>query len=84
MTIFRVNYFGKKGKTENAIVAFILIVYLVIVSSTDNTMNYPLLTTVLAIIMSGHGYDDKVRETEMKIFGRISEGNKKRESRSIL
>jgi hypothetical protein len=84
MTIFRVNYFGKKGKTESAIVTFILIVYLVIVSSTDNTMNYPLLTTVLAIIMIGHGYDDKVRTAEMKMFGCISDENKKRESRSIL
>lgn len=84
MTIFRVNYFGKKGKTENAIVAFVLIVYLVIVSSTDNTMNYPLLTTVLAVIMIGHGYDDKVRETELKMFGYISDANRKVESRSIL
>lgn len=84
MTIFRVNYFGKKGQTENAIVAFILMVYLVIVSSTDNTMNYPLLTTVLAVIMIGHGYDDKVRIAEMKMFGCISDENKKRESRLIL
>ncbi len=84
MTILRVNYFGKKGKTENAIVAFILIVYLVIVSSTDNTMNYPLLTTVLAVIMIGHGYDDNVRATEFKMFGYISDENKKSESRSIL
>ena len=84
MTIFRVNYFGKKGKIENAIVAFILMVYLVIVSSTDNTMNYPLLTTVLAVIMIGHGYDDKVRDCEIKLFGCVSEANKKRKSRSIL
>ena len=84
MTLFRVNYFGKKGKTENAIVAFILIVYLVIVSSTDNTMNYPLLTTVLAVIMIGHGFDDNVRETEFKMFGYISDANKKVEGRSIL
>ena len=84
MTIFRVNYFGKKGKTENAIVVFILMVYLVIVSSTDNTMNYPLLTTVLAVIMIGHGYDDNVRATELKMFGYISDANRKVESRSIL
>lgn len=84
MTLFRVNYFGKKGKTENAIVAFMLIVYLVIVSSTDNTMNYPLLTTVLAVIMIGHGFDDNVRATELKMFGSISDANKKVEGRSIL
>lgn len=84
MTILRVNYFGKKGKTENAIVAFVLIVYLVIVSSTDNTMNYPLLTTVLAVIMIGHGYDDNVRSTESKMFGYISDANKEVKRRSIL
>ena len=54
MTLFRVCYFGKKGKVENGIIALALSVYLVIVSSTDNTMNYPLLTTVLAIIMIGN------------------------------
>lgn len=84
MTILRINYFAKEGKTENAIVAFILIVYLIIVSSTDNTMNYPLLTTVLAVLMVGEGFDDKVRSTEMKIFGYISDANKKVKSRSIL
>lgn len=84
MTILRVHHFGKNGKTENAIVVFVLLVYLVIVSSTDNTMNYPLLTTVLAILMIGHGYDDRVRASEMKMFGYISDVNKKRKSRWIL
>ncbi len=84
MTIVRINHFAKQGKTENAIVVFILMVYLIIVSSTDNTMNYPLLTTVLAVLMIGHGYDDKVRSTELKMFGYISDANKKVESRSIL
>lgn len=84
MTLTRINYFGKKGKTENAIVAFVLIVYFVISSSTDNTMNYPLFTTVIAIIMIGHGYDDNVRETELKMFGYISDANKKVEGRSVL
>ena len=84
MTLFRINYFGKNGKTENAIVAFILIIYLLISSSTDNTMNYPLLTTVLAIIMVGHGYDDEVRATEKRMFDYISEPNQKSERWSIF
>lgn len=84
MTITRINYFAKQGKTENAIVVFILLVYLIIVSSTDNTMNYPLLTTVLAVLMIGHGFDEKVRSTELKIFGYISDDNKAVEGRSVL
>lgn len=84
MTLVRVGYFGAKGKTENAILAFVLTVYLIIVSSTDNTMNYPLLTTVLAILMIGHGFDENVRKTEMKIFGSISDANKESERETIL
>ena len=76
MTYIRVLYFGKNGKTENSIVAFSLIVYLIVVSMTDNTMNYPLVTLVIAILMMGHGFDEKVRDTEMKIFGYVSERNR--------
>ena len=84
MTLVRVCYFGKKGKVENGIIALALSIYLVIVSSTDNTMNYPLLTSVLAIIMIGHGFEEKVRTTETKMFGYISDANRETEGRTIL
>ena len=84
MTIVRVCYFGKKGKIENAIITLALTVYLVIVSSTDNTMNYPLLTTVLAIIMIGEGFNETVRYTENKMFGYVSNVNKDLEGKLIL
>ena len=84
MTLVRVCYFGKKGKVENGIIALALGIYLVIVSSTDNTMNYPLLTTVLAIIMIGHGFDEKVRSSETKMFGYISDVNRETEGGTIL
>lgn len=84
MTLVRVCYFGKNGKVENGIIALALSIYLVIVSSTDNTMNYPLLTTVLAIIMIGHGFNEKVRRCETKMFGYISDANKDTEGGTIL
>ena len=84
MTVLRVCYFGAKGKTENAIIVFSLTVYLVIVSSTDNTMNYPLLTTVLAIIMIGHGFNETVRMKEEKIFGCVSDVNRETKDESML
>ena len=84
MTIVRVCYFGRKEKTENAIITLALTVYLVIVSSTDNTMNYPLLTTVLAIIMIGHGFNDDVRNKEMKIFGYVSKVNREAKEEKVL
>lgn len=84
MTIVRVCYFGRKEKTENAIITLALTVYLVIISSTDNTMNYPLLTTVLAIIMIGHGFNDDVRNKEMKMFGYVSKVNREAKEEKVL
>ncbi|MBQ2615101.1 MAG: O-antigen ligase family protein [Clostridia bacterium] len=82
MTLVRIWYFGRKGRVENAIIAFILILYLIIVSTTDNTMNYPLLTGVLAILMIGSGFDENVRVAENKMFGCVSKEN--REERDSL
>ena len=84
MTIVRVCYFGRKEKTENAIITLALTIYLVIVSSTDNTMNYPLLTTVLAILMIGHGFNDDVRNKEMKMFGYVSKVNREAKEEKVL
>ena len=84
MTVVRVVTFGAKGKTESAIVSLALTVYLIIVSSTDNTMNYPLLTGVLAILMIGPGFDEDVRTKEMKMFGYISKENRETKGESIL
>lgn len=75
MTLVRVWYFGRKGNVDNAIITFILTIYLIIVSSTDNTMNYPLLTGVLAMLMIGNGYDANVCRVEKKIFGCVSKEN---------
>ncbi len=84
MTLMRVWYFGRKGNTDNAIVTFILTVYLIVVSSTDNTMNYPLLTGVLAMLMMGNDFEENVRQCERKIFGYVSKANQKEESETLL
>ena len=84
MTLARVWYFGRKGNVENAIITFILTLYLIIVSSTDNTMNYPLLTGVLGMLMMGHSFDDNVCKNEVKMFGCISKANTKEESDTLL
>jgi len=84
MVLIRVCYFGRNGNIENAIITFMLMLYLIIVSSTDNTMNYPLLTGVLAMLMMGNGFDENVRHTEYKMFGYISKANAEEESDSLL
>ena len=84
ITLLRVLYFGRKGQVEGSIVTFMLTLYLIIVSSTDNTMNYPLLTGVLAILMMGNGFEENVCRTEFKMFGYISAANKEEESDKLL
>ena len=82
MTLMRVWYFGRKGNIDGMIITFMLTVYLVIVSSTDNTMNYPLLTGVLAMLMMGNNFAGNVRDAEMKLFGRVSENGE--EEKGVL
>jgi len=84
MTLVRVWYFGRRGNVENAIITFILTLYLIIVSTTDNTMNYPLLTGVLAMLMMGNSFEENVRHREYKMFGYISKANAEEESDSLL
>lgn len=84
MTFVRICYFGRRGNIDNAIISFMLTVYLIIVSSTDNTMNYPLLTGVMAILMMGNSFEENALHMENKIFGCVSDNTKKRESDSLL
>lgn len=84
MTVVRTGYFGAKGKVDNAILTLVLSVYLIIVSSTDNTINFPLLTTVLAVLMMGHGFDERVQSAEQKMFGYVSPMNRIQKKESLL
>lgn len=61
MTVLRTAYFGKDD-ADTALITMLLTVYLIIVSSTDNTMNYPLLTTVMGVLIIGNGYKNKVKK----------------------
>lgn len=54
------------GITNTAAVTALLTVYLIIVSSTDNTINYPLLTTVMGVIIMGNGYEQRVKTQQQR------------------
>ena len=84
MTVGRVAWFGRKGRVNGAILTFTLLIYLVVASMTDNTINYPLLTCVLAILMMGFGFDNEVREMEEKLFGSVSLRNQKKKKENLL
>lgn len=69
MTVLRVWYFGRNGYTRRGIVAACMVMYLLLVSTTDNTLHYPLLELVCDILIMGVGFDAAVQEEELRIFG---------------
>ena len=72
-----VGLINELKNTENAIISFMLTMYLVAISSTDNTMNYPLLTGVLAMLMMGNSFEERARETERSLFGCVNRNEKR-------
>lgn len=73
MTVFRVWYFGRKGHTRRGIVAACVMLYILLISTTDNTLHYPLLEMVSSILIMGIGFDSAVQEEEIRIFGEAEE-----------
>ena len=75
MTFLRSRYFSRNGQWKNRIVVLVVMMYVIIISSTDNTLNYPLCYTACATIIIGHGFDEQVRIEEQRYFGSISKEN---------
>lgn len=71
MTILRVQYFGRGGKNQTKIIVFTLVLYMLIVSCTDNTLNYQLFHTAVAVIVMGHGFDERVKEEEERFLKEV-------------
>lgn len=69
-TVLRTKYFGRDGYTDGSITTASLILYVMIVSATDNTMNYQLFNTAVAVITIGHGFDKRVEAERERIFGK--------------
>lgn len=69
-TVLRTAYFGRDGFTDGAIVTASLVLYIMIVSATDNTMNYQLFNTAVAVVTIGHGFDARVASERERIFGK--------------
>lgn len=84
VTLLRIKYFGRRGKTENELVTFTVLVYVLLVSTTDNTLDYQLLYSVTAILIAGHGFDDRVREEEDRLYDYISPENRERKDEGLL
>lgn len=77
LTVLRVWYFGRRNKTDCAILAFALTCYILILSTTDNTLNYQLFYTCVGILMAGKGFDQNVEEADEKLFGFVESQNRR-------
>lgn len=75
MTFLRSRFFSRNGQWKNRIVVLAVMMYVIVISSTDNTLNYPLCATAFATIIMGHGFDEQVRIEEQRYFGNISKEN---------
>lgn len=84
MTFLRTSYFGRRGKLENKIVTFSILIYMIITSSTDNTLNYQLFNSTTAMIIIGHGFDERVREQEERLFDYVSAENRIHDTDHLL
>lgn len=70
--VLRTSFFGKGGDTDSAILMFVVTMFMIVVSLTDNTMNYPLFNGAVAILVTGYAFEEKVRADELKRFSYIS------------
>ena len=73
-TVLRVRYFGRRDGACG-VNAFVLVLFMLLVSSTDNTLNYPLVHTALGILIAGHGFDQRTREERERLSGVIARRN---------
>lgn len=67
-TVLRVWFFGRDGRLDGAVNAFVILLYMLTISSTDNTMNYQLVHGAIALLIAGHGFDDRVRHAEQRFY----------------
>ena len=71
----RIWYFGRRGRAAEGVNAFVLVLFMLLVSTTDNTMNYPLVHTTLAILIAGHGFDKRAEEERRHLEEAIARRN---------
>ena len=75
LTFVRTGYYGRKGRIWDRINTFVIMCYILILSTTDNTMNYQMLYTVSGIVIMGHTFDRQVQEEDRRLLGFIEEPN---------
>ncbi len=68
LTLLRVWYFGGRKNIENGILTFSIICYMLILSATDNTLNYVMFYVTTGILIMGHGFEQREKAEEARLF----------------
>ena len=74
-TTLRIWYFGRRDRAAEGVNAFVLVLFMLLVSTTDNTLNYPLVHTALAILIAGHGFDRRAEEDRRRLEEAVARRN---------
>ena len=74
-TTLRIWYFGRRGRAAEGVNAFVLVLFMLLVSTTDNTLNYPLVHTALAILIAGHGFERRAEEDRRRLEEAVARRN---------
>ena len=59
----------RKGYTRRGVITACLVLYVIIISLTDNTLQYPLIYMTTNILIMGVDFDKEVCDEEIRLFG---------------
>lgn len=68
LTLLRVWYFGGRRNIENGILTFSITCYILILSATDNTLNYAMFYVSTGLLIMGYGFEERERAEEARLF----------------
>ena len=66
LTVLRTKYFGRGGKITNEIITFAVILFMLVISSTDNTLNHQMFYIATDMVIMGYGFHERVQEERQR------------------
>lgn len=70
LTLLRVRHFGRRGYSQRGVMTACLMLYVIIISLTDNTLQYPLIYMTTNILIMSIDFDKEVHEEEIRLIGK--------------
>lgn len=58
--------FRTRGKITNEIITFAVILFMLVISSTDNTLNHQMFYIATDMVIMGYGFHERVQEERQR------------------